>query len=63
MKRIIITAIAMIFTAGVFAQTDPSKMEDKKMEKKMEDKKMMDDKRNCIINIIIMTMSLPSKRL
>ena len=45
MKKIIIAAMATLFISGAFAQTAPSKMDDKKMEKKMDDKKMMEEKK------------------
>lgn len=38
MKKILLTAIATLFVAGVYAQSSPSKMDDKKMDSKMDSK-------------------------
>ena len=47
MKKILLTAIATLFVAGVYAQSSPSKMDDKQMDPKMDskmDSKMKDGK-------------------
>lgn len=47
MKKILLTVFATIFVAGVYAQSSPSKMDDKKMENdKMGDSKMQEGKMN-----------------
>ena len=46
MKKNILVAMATLFISGAYAQTAPSKMDDKKMEKKMmNDKKMTNVKK------------------
>ncbi|MEO8085608.1 MAG: DUF6799 domain-containing protein [Bacteroidota bacterium] len=40
MKKILLTAVATLFIAGVYAQSSTSKMDDNKMENKMQDDKM-----------------------
>ena len=44
MKNILLTAIAIAFTAGVYAQSSTSKMDDKKMDNAKMDNKMQDGK-------------------
>ena len=45
MKKILLTAIATLFVAGIYAQSSTPKMDDKKMENsKMDDSKMENSK-------------------